>query len=122
MEFRQHRDNGDKKPTRYYSSKQENKVAKDVGGKTTANSGATMFDKGDLKTDQFLIECKTKTSNSDSISIKKEWLDKLKDESLFMKKKYEALIFNFGPDSKNYAIIDLELFNILQEYLKSMED
>jgi hypothetical protein len=122
MEFRQHRDNGDKKPTRYYSSRQENKVAKDVGGKTTANSGATMFDKGDLKTDQFLIECKTKTSNSDSISIKKEWLDKLKDESLFMKKKYEALIFNFGPDSKNYAIIDLELFNILQEYLKSMED
>lgn len=122
MEFRQHRDNGDKKPTRYYSSKQENKVAKDVGGKTTANSGATMFDKGDLKTDQFLIECKTKTSNSESISIKKEWLDKLKDESLFMKKKYEALIFNFGPDSKNYAIIDLELFNILQEYLKSMED
>ena len=122
MQFRQRKDNGEKKPTRYYSSKQENIVAKDIGGKTTSNSGATPFDKGDISTDKFLIECKTKTSNSDSISIKKEWLEKLKDEALFMKKEHEALIFNFGPDSKNYAIIDIELFNLLKEYLNEVDE
>ena len=31
------------KPTRYYSSIQEKKVAKAVNGKRTANSGATAF-------------------------------------------------------------------------------
>ena len=31
------------RPTRFYSSKQEKAVAKAVGGKVTANSGATAF-------------------------------------------------------------------------------
>lgn len=31
------------KPTRYYSKQQENKVAKRLNGKRTANSGATAF-------------------------------------------------------------------------------
>lgn len=30
------------RPTRFYSNKQEKKVAKAVGGKQTANSGATI--------------------------------------------------------------------------------
>ena len=121
MEYRQHKHSDEKKPTRYYSKKQETTVAKTVGGKTTPNSGATPYDKGDVRTKLFTIECKTKTSDADSITIQKEWLKKLKDESLYMKTKYEALIFNFGPDSKNYAIIDMNLFNILQEYLQNEE-
>ena len=32
------------RPTRFYSTRQEKKVAKAVGGKRTANSGATAFD------------------------------------------------------------------------------
>ena len=31
------------RPTRFYSNKQEKKVAKAIGGKQTANSGATLF-------------------------------------------------------------------------------
>ena len=46
-----------KKPTRYYSSKQEKQVAKISGGKKVANSGATTFYKGDVSTDKILIEC-----------------------------------------------------------------
>ena len=42
--------------TRYYSKKQENKVAKKLKGKRTANSGATPFQKGDVVTNNFLIE------------------------------------------------------------------
>lgn len=121
MEFRQHRDTGGKKPTRFYSDRQEKTVAKAIRGRQTSNSGATPYDKGDIRNPLFTIECKTKTTESDSISIKKEWLTKLKDESLYMKTPYEALIFNFGPETKNYAIIDLELFNILQDILKDME-
>jgi hypothetical protein len=33
-----------------------------------------------------LIECKTKTSPSNSISIKKEWIEKNKQEMVFMGK------------------------------------
>lgn len=46
------------KPTRFYSSKQEKKVAKAVGGKQIANGGATTFSKGDVRTVQWLFECK----------------------------------------------------------------
>ena len=66
------------KPTRYYSKQQEKKVAKAVNGKRQANSGATAFDKGDIITDQFLIECKTKTKDCNSFTIKEDWL--LKNE------------------------------------------
>ena len=63
---------GKKPPTRFFSGKQEKAVAEAVGGRQTANSGATMFGgKGDVNTSLFTIECKTKTSPSESISIKK---------------------------------------------------
>ena len=74
--------------TRKYSSKQEKRVAKDIGGKVTSNSGATRFYKDDISTDSMLIECKTKTTTSKSVSIKKEWLDKLKEERFAMGKSY----------------------------------
>ena len=67
-------------PTRYYSKKQEEAVAKATGGRRSKNSGATMFDKSDVSTDKFNLECKTKTSHSESISIKKEWFAKNKEE------------------------------------------
>jgi len=103
----------EKKPTRFYSNKQERKVAKTLGGKQQPNSGATPFQKGDLKTDNFLIECKTVTKDKESFSIKKEWLEKNAREALFVGKPANALAFNFGPDQPNYYIIDEELFQLL---------
>lgn len=105
--------NGQKDPTRAYSKKQENYVAKKFGGDRVKNSGATPFQKGDVNLEDMLIECKTKTSPSESISIKKEWLEKNNSEALFMGKKYSALAFNFGPNEKNYYIIDEYLFELL---------
>lgn len=101
------------RPTRFYSNKQEKAVAKAVKGKQTANSGATKFSKGDVITDQILIECKTCTDYKKSFSIKKEWLDKNKEEAFAMRKPYSALAFNFGPNEKNYYIIDEKMFKIL---------
>lgn len=106
-------------PTRYYSSKQEGTIAHTFNGRQTSNSGATFHDKGDVSIESlFLLECKTKTSPSESMSIKKEWLLKNEKESLFMGKPYSALAFNFGPNEKNYYIIDEYLFETLVNYLK----
>lgn len=109
-------------PTRHFSSKQEMYVAKAVGGVQTSNSGATDFQKGDVLSDKFLLECKTKTKDSDSISIKKEWIEKNKRESLFMGKDHSAVVFNFGPDQENYYIIEEYLFLELIKHLRENKE
>ena len=65
-----------KNSTRYFSSRQEKRVAKAVNGKTVSNSGAPLFVAGDVRTNDFLIECKTCTTEKKSFSIHKEWLEK----------------------------------------------
>lgn len=104
---------GLKEPTRSFSKKQEDHIAKKFGGTRVKNSGATAFAKGDVNLENLLIECKTKTTDSESISIKKEWLEKNIREALFMGKKHSALAFNFGPNQPNYYIIDENLFEQL---------
>lgn len=68
--------------TRKYSNLQERRIAKKLQGKKQLNSGATMFAKGDVITDNFLVECKTKIKDSKSISIQKEWIEKLRKSVL----------------------------------------
>ena len=105
--------------TRYYSNRQEKKVAKVVTGKRQANSGATAFAKGDIITDTFLIECKTKVADCKSFTIKEEWLLKNEEEAFAMGKNNSALVFDFGPNSnKRYYIISERLFQVLQQYLE----
>lgn len=99
--------------TRTYSKKQETKVASQFNGNRTLNSGATPFQKGDILLEKFLLECKTRVKTSSSISIQKEWLEKNEKEALFMGKPHSALVFNFGPDEKNYYVIDEYLFETL---------
>ena len=121
MAERRHR--ADKiKPTRTYSKAQENYVATKFGGRCTPNSGATPFQKGDVTIDKCLIECKTKLTPSESMSIKKEWLEKNEKEALFMGKPYSALAFNFGPNEKNYYIIDEYMFETLINALENEEN
>lgn len=112
-----------KKPTRYYSNRQEKSIAKSLNGKQVANSGATAFAKGDINIgSDWLIEAKTKTSMVSSFSIKKEWLEKNLKESIFMHKKHSALAFNFGPDEPNYYIIDENLMKSLIECIKYIDN
>ena len=63
-----------KESTRYFSSKQEEYVAKLINGRIVSNSGAAKFTCGDVVSDDFIIECKTKMKPSESFSIKKQWL------------------------------------------------
>jgi hypothetical protein len=112
-------------PTRSYSSKQEKAVSKAVGGKVQKNSGAGLFEKGDVVTsgiNSFLLECKTKTSASESISIKKEWFEKNRQECLLTGTPHQAVVFNFGPGEENHYIIDEYLFQFLKDKLDELED
>ena len=93
-------------------------MAKDLEGKKVSNSGAADFVAGDVTTDMFLVECKTCTENKKSFSIKKEWLEKNKEEMFSVGKDYSALAFNFGPDEPNYYVIDTKTFKQLVKYLK----
>lgn len=106
--------------TRKYSKAQESRVAKKLNGKRQPNSGATAFMKGDVKTDQFCIECKTAMTEKQSMSIKRDWIDKLKEEAFAIGKPYWAVAFNFGGLSnlENFYIIDESLFKQLQTYLE----
>lgn len=92
-----------------------------MNGKRQPNSGATPFMKGDVITDKFLVECKTKMTKSISHTIKKEWLDKNKEEAFAMQRPYSALAFDFG-DGQNYYIIDEDLFLRLLNYIKECEE
>lgn len=102
------------RPTRFYSSQQEKKVAKAVSGRQTANSGATSFVKGDVVAKNWLIECKTKTSPSMSMSVKKEWIDKNREEAFQMGKHHSAVVIDFG-DGENHYIISEKDFLQLKE-------
>lgn len=107
------------RPTRFYSKRQETAVAKALGGKRTANSGATKFSKGDVRTDEWLVECKTCEKAKASFSIKREWLDKNREEAFAMSKSYNALAFDFGNGSKRYYVVDEKTFIKMKEALET---
>ena len=107
-----------KKCTRYYSNRQEKLVAKRLGGRQVANSGAPKFVAGDITTDNFLLECKTHTEFKKSFTLQYEWFDKNKEEAFAMHKDYSAIVIDFG-DGENHYIIDEKLFLKLLEFLKN---
>ena len=113
-----------KTATRYFSSKQEKTVAKTIGGKTTANSGATKFSKGDCYTDDWLIECKTKTTPSKSITVQREWIEKNEEEAFSMGKSHSAVCFSFGDlhNDQNYYILNEKTFLMLLEYQRKEKE
>ena len=110
------------KSTRDASSRQEKAIAKSLGGKRTPNSGATAFNKSDVYIDEeWSIEAKTSMTPKTSFSIKKQWLDKMKEEQFACNKQYSALCFDFGDEGSRYYIIDEKTFKNFIEYSKQLE-
>lgn len=109
------------RPTRFYSNKQEKKVAKAVGGRQTANSGATPFSKGDVRTDDnlFLIECKTHTEPREQFTIKRDWIEKNKEEAFQMGKHHSAVVIDFGDGEQHYLISEKDFLEYLA-YLREV--
>lgn len=105
------------KPTRYFSNIQEKHVAKAVNGSVVANSGATKFSKGDVRSNEWLFECKTKTKESQSLTIHKDWFTKNAEEAFAMGKRYNAVVFDFG-DGENYYAVDEKTFIKMKKALE----
>lgn len=108
-----------KESTRYYSDIQEKSVCKLLGATQVSNSGAGHFRKGDVvhRGASLLIECKTVVSDKESISIKKEWIEKNKEERFTQRLSDGCIAVNFGPNQPNYFIIDEKLMKFLTEKL-----
>ena len=110
-----------KEATRYASSVQEKRVAGKLGGKVSSNSGAGMFNKGDIVCEDasLLIECKTCMEPKKSFSIKKEWIEKNKDEAFRLRLDNHVIAFNFDyQDKADYYVIDDKLMRYLVDKLE----
>lgn len=108
--------------TRYYSDLQEKSVCKALNAYQQSNSGAGKFSKGDCihKGASLLIECKTCTTDKDSVSVKKEWLEKNLQEARSQRLANNCVAINFGPNQKNYYIIDENLMQFLVTELEKL--
>lgn len=100
------------------SQKQEEQIAKMLGGTVQANSGGTRFGGGDVHTKSCFIEAKTPLSDKTSFSIKKEWLTKAKEQAFEQRKDNYALAFRFGPDDQDFFVVDARLFKQIINYLE----
>lgn len=103
--------------TRAKSSEQEKRIAKAMGGRQVVGSGSTPFLKGDVVAGNLFIEAKTKMSPSQSITIKKAWVDKAKEQSLAMRKEDYAIAVSFGDPKEYYLIED----SLMEDLYKSRE-
>ena len=106
-----------KDSTRYKSNIQEKRIAKALGGRQVIGSGSTPFLKGDVVTGNLFIEAKTKMEPSKSISVKKQWLEKAKEQAYSQRKEDYTVAISFG-DGKDYYIIEDSL---LEDLYKSRE-
>lgn len=96
----------DKSYNRKRSDKQEKKLAKEFGGKTTINSGAT-FGQNDIITPVFEIEAKT--TSKKSFTLKLEDLKKLQRKC--DKNKVPIFIVEFEGNDE-YVIVNKNFFTL----------
>lgn len=101
------------------SGRQEARVAKGMGGKTQKGSGSVDFNKGDVKTTELLIEAKR--TDKDSLSVKKEWLEKITREAIAYN-KVPALSIEFDKTerfvSKDWIAVPVAFLNELISFYR----
>lgn len=100
------------RPTRFFSKRQEDSVARALGGARQLNSGAGNMNKGDVIAHDWVIECKTKIIPSDTITVHKEWFNSVEADRKAEAKSYAAVCFSFG-DGVNYYAVDEKTFKFL---------
>jgi len=82
------------------SQKQEKDLAKTLGGKTVAASGAFWSRKGDVRSDQYLVEAKFTAAQS--YSLKAADLEKLRKQAIMDDR---VPLFVVQLNNKNYMIL-----------------
>lgn len=91
------------------SQKQEKTVAKNLNGRVTPASGALWGAKGDVRTDIFLIECKT--TDKSSYSLKASIWNKICDEAVADGLRLPLMIISVAGNE--FAVIEAAL---LEDY------
>lgn len=106
--------------TKKKSIEQEERVAKIFNGKRTPQSGGGKWQKGDVLSTFFLVECKTTMEEKNSYSVSKKILEKADEQRREMGKDFYALAFTFGTD-ENYFVLNEKamkfLISTVEEYL-----
>ena len=101
--------------TRNFSDKHEKSICRALNAKQVSNSGAGLFKKGDCIQQEasLLIEAKCSMIDKKSVSIKKAWIDKNREEAFLDRLDNCCLCFNFHPEGENFYIIDEKLMKYL---------
>lgn len=89
------------------SKLQEARAATDYGGRTTPGSGNQWHSKGDVKTSDFLIECKTTTKLS--YSLKAATWQKIRNEAV-LEELYPLMEIEFFGNATTLVVMDKEDF------------
>ena len=98
------------RPTKYYSTRQEKRIADYLGWSAVSASGARPFNPGDIKSGDWLCECKTHTKETEKITInKKVWL-KICNEARSSFKRPILFVDNGTQEIKNTWCILAEKF------------
>lgn len=84
--------------------------------KRTPNSGATLFQKGDVVGDDILIEAKTMTTPRKTITFHKEWLTKNAEEAFSRGKELSVVAFDFGDDERFYVLSEQDFKSFYQSW------
>ena len=90
---------------------------KKIGGKLTSGSG-NKDDKGDCKNKDWLID--TKTTESKSFSLKKDFFIKYKKYAEIEGKNFALPIRFLGKENLDLVVIDYDVFMEFLEYQKSI--
>lgn len=99
------------KPTKYYSSLQEKMIADYLGWSVVSASGARHFEPGDIKSSEWLAECKTHTKETDNVVIDKEVWKKIANEARGKMRKPVLFVDNGTQELKNtWAIFPKRLY------------
>lgn len=75
-----------------------------------------------MQTAEFFIEAKTPTKEQTSFSVKREWIDKMREQAFEQGKYHCALAFRFDPDGDDYFVIDSRLMRELVKYIEGSEN
>ena len=122
IDFRPKKWRETKNKIKYKSQKIEEKVSKQLDMQLTKGSGSQVLDKGDLKSEKFLVE--EKHSSKLSLSIKKHWLKKIREEA-GDRNKFWALCIDFiDKDTleieESGVMISKDLFILLRKHLEDV--
>jgi len=104
------------------SNRQERRITKslkEIGlqARQQISSGSLWFAKSDVVSELLQIEAKTKATESKTITIKKEWHDKIEFEA-FQNSKVPAIVYSFGTNTDYFALRDKDFLALIEELVE----